>query len=251
MGYVTLQAYGCTDIGEDRLRNEDYLDMNDFSFVLADGMGGHNAGDIASRSAVNSFMKCIDDINDLEFNESSNETKIQQTIDDAIKKTNESVFNKSRQQSNLQGMGTTLVLALFQQPNTIHIANVGDSRAYLLRNNTLELLTEDHSITASMARDGTITELEAENHPFRHHLTRSIGTSEKVEAFTDFFQVKPNDKILLCSDGLWDVLSDEEICDSLKMNCPPEETCKNLINKAKKRKSKDNISSIVLSVSTA
>jgi protein phosphatase len=190
-------------------------------------------------------MKYMDDINDF-----SDEALVQQSIIDVIKKTNKSVFNKSKQERELEGMGSTLVLALFQQPHTIHIANVGDSRAYLLRNGSLTLLTEDHSITASMTRDGTITESEAEDHPFKHHLTRSIGTAQKVEAFTDFFYVKPHDKILLCSDGLWDVLSDEEIRDSLKMNCPPEETCKNLINIAKKRKSKDNISSIVLSVST-
>jgi len=246
MDYITLQTYGCTDIGKNRSLNEDYLDMNDFLFVLADGMGGHNAGEIASKLAVESIMKFIKKSEKSECGSKHDELQIQQRVHDAINSTNNTVFKKSLQKIAYEGMGTTLVLALFQKPNTIHIANVGDSRAYLFRNDKLKLLTKDHSITATMVRNGVITKVEAETHPFRHQLTRSIGTSNRIEAFTNFFHVFPDDKILLCSDGLWDALKDEEITEILQRHTSPKKICEDLIAKANERKSKDNISSLVI-----
>jgi len=123
MDHVTLHGYGCTDIGQNRSFNEDYYDMNTFLFVIADGMGGHNAGEIASKLAVESIMNFINCIGDSDFNKNSDEIQVQQIIHDAIVKTNETVFKKSLQKIEFKGMGTTLVLALFQKPNTIHVAN--------------------------------------------------------------------------------------------------------------------------------
>lgn len=249
MDHVTLHGYGCTDIGQNRSFNEDYYDMNTFLFVIADGMGGHNAGEIASKLAVESIMNFINCIDDSEFNKNSDEIQVQQIIHDAIVKTNETVFKKSLQKIEFKGMGTTLVLALFQKPNTIHIANVGDSRAYLFRNGKLKMLTEDHSITATMLRDGIITKFEAKKHPYCHHLTRSIGTSNNIKAFTSFFNIIPGDIILLCSDGLWDVLSDKEITGLLQKHTSPKKICEDLIARANELNSSDNISSIVIMVS--
>jgi protein phosphatase len=248
MEAVKIQGDGCTDIGYQRLLNEDFYDMNNFLFVLADGIGGHNAGEIASKLAVKSVIEYIHCIDYSEFDEHTDEKKVQQIINDAVIKTNENVFKKSLQNKEFEGMGTTLVLALFQQPETIHIANVGDSRAYLLRNGKLEIITEDHSVVAAMLRDGIITKSEAKTHPFRHQLSRSIGTSKNINTFANFFKVIPEDKILLCSDGLWDVLSDEEIKNILQNHVSPKKICEDFIRKANEYNSPDNISCIVLMV---
>ncbi|HMA83290.1 MAG TPA: protein phosphatase 2C domain-containing protein, partial [Candidatus Thermoplasmatota archaeon] len=195
MGDLVLQSYGCTDIGHQRSFNEDYIDIKNSLFVLADGMGGHNAGDIASKLAVEKIVDFFDSINKKEIM-ITDDVQIEQFILDVISKTNETVYKESLHNRRLEGMGTTLVLAFFQKPETMHIANVGDSRAYLLRKGSLQLLTEDHSVTASLLRDGTITKIEAETHPYRHHLTRSIGTSNEIQPFTTFFNVSSGDKLL-------------------------------------------------------
>jgi protein phosphatase len=248
MELIKIKGYGLTDIGCNRPKNEDYFDINNYIFVLADGIGGHNAGEIASKLAVKNFMKIINKNKDIINKRQSNEIQVQQIIKDAIVKTNEIVFKKSNQKIEYNGMGTTIVTALYQKPNTIHIANVGDSRAYLLRKGKLELLTQDHSITGNMLREGKITKSEANNHPYRHYLTRSIGTSDNIKIYTIYFNVLPDDIILLCSDGLWDVLSDEQIIFLLQKNHSLEKTCQDLIVKANELKSADNISSIVIRV---
>jgi len=244
---MSVQGYGCTDIGSNRSINEDYYDMNDFLYVLADGIGGHYAGEIASKLAVKNIMKFIISINQQIFDK-NNIINVQKIIQDAIIKTNEIIFKKSIQNIEFNGMGTTLVLASYQKPNTFHIANVGDSRAYLFRKGKLELLTQDHTIPQSMLRNGTITKEEVDNHPYRHCLTRSIGTSSKVRVYCNYFKVFPEDKILLCSDGLWDVLSEEQIVFLLKKNTSTRNICKNLVKKANEQKSNDNITSILIRV---
>lgn len=249
MDQVTLQGAGCTDIGLNRLLNEDFYEIKENIYILADGMGGHNAGDIASRLAVEHFIDLMDHRLSSESNDLQDELYLKQIIQENISKTNEIIFEKSVDHIEYKGMGTTLVLALFQTPNTIHIANVGDSRAYLFRDNSLDLLTEDHTVTAAMLRDKTITASEVETHPYRHHLTRSMGTSKTINAFSSFFQIVPNDRILLCSDGLWNVLSEKEIIDSFQKHSHSERICNDLIKKAKEKQSKDNISCIVIKVS--
>jgi len=248
MGDLVLQSYGCTDIGHQRSFNEDYIDIKNSLFVLADGMGGHNAGEIASKLTVDKIVDFFDSINKKEIT-ITDDFQIKKFILDAISKTNQEVYQKSLQYRKLEGMGTTIVLAFFQKPETMHIANVGDSRAYLLRNGSLKLLTEDHSVTGSLLRDGTITKLEAETHPYRHHLTRSIGTSNEIQPFTTFFNVSSGDKLLLCSDGLWNVLSDEDLITLLQKNDDSKKICTLLIKRATELQSKDNVSSIVISIS--
>ena len=247
MGDLVLQSYGCTDIGHQRSLNEDYIEIKDSLFVLADGMGGHNAGEIASRLAVETIIDFFDSIKRKKSFESDN-NKIQDAIEHSIIKTNELVYQQSLNDRRLEGMGTTIVLAFFQKPETMHIANVGDSRAYLLRDDTLNLLTEDHSVTASLLRDGTISKVEAKTHPYRHHLTRSIGTSTEIQPFTTFFNVSIGDKLLLCSDGLWNVLSDKDIIALLQKNVTSKKICNLLTKRANELQSKDNVSSIVIDI---
>ncbi len=247
--FVVLHRHGCTDIGHNRSLNEDFYKMNNFLFVLADGMGGHNAGEIASKLAVNQTMTFIKGSNISKYQNSSDTTLVQQMIRDTIRKTNELIFKKSLQTPAYQGMGTTLVIAAFQKPNTMHIANVGDSRAYLFRNNILELLTEDHSVAADMIREGSISPRDAKAHPYRHYLTRSIGTGSTVEVFSRFFSVFPNDIILLCSDGLWDILPEEEMIRILQTYASPRNICRQLISRAHELQSNDNMTCIVITVS--
>jgi len=249
MGEIQIHSYGCTDSGQYRLVNEDYINMNDFLFVLADGMGGHNAGDIASNLAVETIMRKID-YNILKKEEFiKNNKQIERYIQEAIQKTNDTVLKESRQHVAYQGMGTTLVLAIYQPPHTIHIANIGDSRGYLYRKDRLTQLTQDHSVTAKLLRNGTITQTEAKKHPYRHHLSQSIGTSENIHPYINAIIVQEGDSLLLCSDGLWNVLSDDEIKKTLQTKKSPKITCNQLIEKAKAFDSKDNISSIIINIS--
>lgn len=246
---IKLEKYGCTDIGHKRPSNEDYFQIEDYIFVLADGMGGHNAGEIASQLAVENTMNYFKELYKKDKFERYDKHQVEQILLDTIIKVNKKVYKKSMEDVHLRGMGTTLVVALHQKPNVIYIANVGDSRAYLFRKDHLKLLSEDHSVTGSLLKNGTITQNEARNHPYRHHLTRSIGNSDKVFPFTHYIKIKSGDKLLLCSDGLWNVLSTNDMIDTFQKDCSCKEICQELNNKAKELQSEDNITSIVIRVS--
>ena len=242
MEKITIKGYGCTDIGNNRLENEDYYDINNELFILADGMGGHNAGEIASQLAVHSICNYIKNSG---LQGEDNDSYIHEILNEAINFANDEIFQKSMQFIEYRGMGTTIVVAYFKKPNKLFIANVGDSRAYLLRNNKMQLLTEDHSITAAMIRDGTISRTEAKTHPYRHHLTKSVGTSKEVKSYINCYKINREDIVLLCSDGLTDVLTTEEIKGTLKKQKNFKEKCEDLILKAKEKKSRDNITVIL------
>ncbi len=246
---IKLEKYGCTEIGYKRPVNEDYFQIEDYIFVLADGMGGHNAGEVASQLAVENTMNYFKDLYKKDKFEMYDKHQVEQILLDTIIKVNKKVYQKSMGDVHLQGMGTTIVVALHQKPNVIHIANVGDSRAYLFRKDHLKLLSEDHSVTGSLLKNGTITQNEARNHPYRHHLTRSIGNSDKVYPFTHYIKIKSGDKILLCSDGLWNVLSTIDMVDTLQKDYSCKQMCLELNKKAIELHSEDNITSIVIIVS--
>jgi len=248
MDEIRVEGYGCTNIGHDRLINEDHYDMTDSLFILADGMGGHNAGEIASNIAVKNIIDIIGKYDPEAYDKHTDKTKIQKIITQAISKTNEAIISRSSENIEYKGMGTTIVLALLQKQDTIHIANVGDSRAYLYRMGKLELLTEDHTITANMLRDGTITPSEVKNHPYRHYLSQSLGTSKNIKPFSSFFHILQNDIILLCSDGLWNALKEHEITKILKQQTTSKKICIDLINHALDHNSQDNITCIILKV---
>lgn len=245
---VKIEKYGCTDIGHKRQLNEDYFRIEDFIFILADGMGGHNGGEVASHLAVEKCMDIFKKLLKKDTLERYDTLQVQQIIRDTIFKVNTEVYQKSLTDVRLHGMGTTLVVALYQQPNYFHIANVGDSRAYVYRKDSLKLLSEDHSVTARLLKNGTITQNEAKNHPFRHHLTRSIGNSENVVPFVQLIHVSPDDRILLCSDGLWNAVSNNVIIDTLQKECSCKQMCLELHKKANEVHSQDNITSILIKI---
>jgi PPM family protein phosphatase len=242
MEKIALKGYGCTDIGNNRLINEDYYEINNQFFILADGMGGHNAGEIASQLAVHTIGNYL---KKKEIPMINNEDEIEKTLEHAINAANEEIFHLSEQYIEYRGMGTTVVIAHFHEPNKLFIANVGDSSAYILKNNKMTLLSEEHSITAAMIRDGTISKSEAKTHPYRHHITRSVGTSIDVKPYINSYKINQIDLLLLCSDGLTDVLTINEIKDVLQQQKDPQLKCENLIKKVKMKKGNDNITVII------
>jgi len=245
---LIVKSYGNSDIGQFRTENEDFFEISDKLFIVADGMGGHNAGEIASKMAVNTIIKYFNKYYQSKSKDEKETINVKLMIKRIIKKTNEKVYLESTNNLNLKGMGTTLVLAFIEKPDILHIENVGDSRGYLYRNRKLKILTEDHSVTSSLLRNGLITKKESLNHPYRSHLTRSIGTKPTIEAFYNSFKAQNKDIILLCSDGLWNTLSENDINFYLQTNDSPKFICDKLLEKSKESGSKDNITVIVIKV---
>lgn len=244
--------YSClSDIGRVRKNNEDYckgeiIHINDEPigiFALADGMGGHNKGEVASVLAVENIIELIKN----RFLENSN-IKMDY-IDDIIKQAyndvNNIIYNKSKENEEFQGMGTTLVLTIIYKDN-ICIANVGDSRTYLFRDENLNQISIDHSVVEELLRAEVITIEEAKNHPRRNQITRAIGTDPLV--IVDIFKekIQKNDKILLCSDGLTGFVDNEKIKEILCSSEGINVLSQRLINTANKSFGKDNITVILI-----
>ncbi|WP_296645204.1 Stp1/IreP family PP2C-type Ser/Thr phosphatase [Romboutsia sp. 13368] len=244
--------YTCAShIGKVRKNNEDYckgeiIDTEFGSigiFALADGMGGHNKGEVASKMAVDNIIVFLKE-NLLQ----SNNIKIDY-IDDIIKQAynnvNYKIYEKSISDIEFEGMGTTLVVAIIYK-NNIYIANVGDSRCYLLNNNEFNKVTIDHSVVEELVQVNIITEEEAKTHPRRNQITRAIGSNEMV--IVDIFKkdIQLNDKVLLTSDGLTGFVDDEAIKDILLKDKNINDLAQDLINKANDVSGKDNISVILI-----
>lgn len=236
-----MQAYARTDIGCVRKMNQDVYFYSTEPvgplpnlFIVADGMGGHRAGDFAARYAID---VCVDSIR------SSSHTSPIKALDEAVKLANSKVFEKSETNAEYQGMGTTMVLC-FIESGQLYVANVGDSRLYLL-GDELSQVTEDHSYVAAMVRAGEITEEEARVHPDKNMITRAIGVSDSVRI--DYFEVdlKKGDRILLCSDGLTNMVADGEIGEILEHESL-QQAVDELIERAIDYGGADNITAVVV-----
>lgn len=238
--YINRDSVGfLSDIGNIRDMNEDYISYYEEEafriYVVADGMGGHNAGDVASKTAVEaciSYLKSLGEFNDLE-----------KSLRDAITYANEIIYEKANSNENLNGMGTTVTACLIQENNAV-IANVGDSSCYVIKNNKIEKITKDHSLVQELIDDGSITEQEALRHPNKNIITRALGTKESVEI--DVFEVKLDSvtKFILCTDGLTNEVSKEEMYDIIIQN-NNEDSCRLLVELCKNKGGRDNISVIV------
>ena len=236
-----MRAFAKTDIGRVRSMNQDayYYSVDPVGnlpnlFIVADGMGGHKAGDYASRTSISSFVK---------FARNAKETTPSRIIDQGIMAVNQAIYSKSLEDSRYEGMGTTIVVA-YIVGNQLFAANVGDSRLYLIGEEASQV-TEDHSYVAEMVRAGEMTKEQARNHPRKNIITRAIGVSEDVNA--DYFEVdlQPGDKILLCSDGLTNMLTDEEIYRVITQT-PVEEAPSVLIDEANSNGGYDNVTALVI-----
>ena len=224
-----------TDVGNVRKINEDYLSYslegNNAIYVIADGMGGHNAGEVASKMTVETIIESIK-------NKDVKATK--EDLIDAINKANERVYHYSLSSSNLRGMGTTVTACLIDD-NKAWIANVGDSSCFGITNNEIIKITKDHSLVQELVDSGSISENEAANHPKKNIITRAIGTSDKVDV--DIFDIIENkyNKYVLCSDGLTNELTKEDIIEVINEEKDLSLACERLVNIAKYKGGRDNI----------
>lgn len=236
-----MQAFARTDIGCVRTMNQDsfFCSLEPVGplpnlFIVADGMGGHQAGDYASRYAIEQFV---------EYVRNSTSDNLIKVVDKAIAAANTGVYGKSLDDDNLAGMGTTMVVA-YIDGNELYVANVGDSRLYLA-GTEMNQVTEDHSYVEAMVKAGELTKEEARNHPDKNVITRAVGVSPTVKA--DYFEVDlaPGDIVLLCSDGLSNLISDERIYSILK-EYDASQAVDALIDEARENGGFDNITDIVI-----
>jgi serine/threonine protein phosphatase PrpC len=244
---------GLTDVGQRRKLNEDAFLLDDVLglYVVADGMGGHAAGEIASQEAVDTVhgmvrrgRRYLDRVAAGDTSEESLRGAIR-TLESAVQGATYMVFGLAQHDPEQKGMGTTLsVLAMCGDYGIT--AQVGDSRVYLIRDGNATSLTEDHTLVAWQLRQGIITEAEAEKSPHRNVITRAVGSREYVQVDTGFFEVRPGDAFLLCSDGLHGYLRDQEIPEMIDLG--PEEAVQCCIDLANERGGRDNITAIVVTV---
>ncbi len=239
-----MKFYAITDIGRKRELNEDYIYTSGQPigalpnlFIVADGMGGHKAGDYASMHTVDRFVEVIRELGE--------EHGVQDAINEAVTAANAYIYQRSRENSNLSGMGTTLVLASCIGNEAI-VANIGDSRLYLVNDDAMTQITRDHSLVEEMVTLGGIDREMARNHPDKNIITRAVGVKEKVAA--DFFEVDltKGDKLLLCSDGLTNMLRDEEIYQIIQDNKELEQAAKALVDAANENGGRDNIAVVLV-----
>lgn len=244
----TLQACGLSDIGLVRQNNEDYWAhiLEDNFFVLADGMGGHQAGEVASREAVTLLCRLVKEAG-LDSFKIKNLDELQDLLRAAIQQLNGKLFSLSCQNEKWKGMGTTLCCLLVHEQGII-VAHVGDSRIYRLRQNRLEQLTQDHSLLRELMDLGQIEDQQADGFLYRNILTRAVGTEPIVEPEINTSDVKSEDLFLMCSDGLTDLLSREEIESLLVHSETIQESTKKLVKTAKQRGGNDNITVILIKV---
>jgi PPM family protein phosphatase len=252
---LRIQAAGLSDRGLKRAHNEDSLSVVPSLglFIVADGMGGHNAGEVASRQAIESIVEFLRDTMETNPDDTwpiqpdPNLSEPENRIVTAIKLANKDVCKLSTEHSEYNGMGTTLVGMLIDPPNNkISVAHVGDSRAYRFRQGHLEKMTHDHSWVEEQLQRGIITEDEAKNHRWKNVITRALGNKVDVEVDVSTDVMLHNDVYLLCSDGLSGMIEDDMMEQIITTTPDLEECAQNLIHAANEAGGNDNISLILI-----
>ncbi len=233
-----LVATGRSDVGKVRHGNEDALLLRDSVYAVADGMGGHLAGEVASATA----LEPIEELDGRIFQDNAAAVT---ALRSAVVAANERVSQLARDNPNYRGMGTTLTAALVEG-RRLHVAHVGDSRAYLLRDGHFSQLTDDHTLVQHLVDEGQITREEAARHPQRSVVTRAIGVSEDVDVDSMSLELQPGDQLLLCSDGLTGVVEDEAIARTLMEVEDPDQAVGDLIDLANEAGGPDNITVLLL-----
>jgi serine/threonine protein phosphatase PrpC len=251
---AAIRAFGITDVGRKRKHNEDNFafDVNEGLFIVADGMGGHAAGEVASKITVETIGEFIAATrqkeeatwpfkynHELDFN--SNRLAV------AIEKANERVMAAVAAQPWLKGMGTTVVAGLLNE-KLLSLAHVGDSRAYLFRDGQLSRLTDDHSWVHEQVTAGILTEEEAKTHPLKNVVTRALGGGPSVSPDLQELVFSAGDRFLFCSDGLTTMVSDEEIHDAAEEIKATPALCKHLVDLANEKGGVDNITVVVVDI---
>jgi protein phosphatase len=226
---VIIRSAVSTHTGRRRRHNEDAFVREPPLFAVADGMGGARAGEVASGLAAAALRAGSD-------NGGSGKERVVALIQQA----NRNVYERSNQDADVAGMGTTMTVALVEGSEVI-FGHVGDSRAYIFRDDALEQLTDDHSLVAELVRGGKLSPEEAEHHPQRSVITRAIGTDPDVDVDTFVVDARPGDVFLLCSDGLTDMIGDSEIVDAMTRSANLDEATRELVRLANRAGGEDNI----------
>lgn len=240
-----MEAFAKSDVGKAREMNQDYYyispsENNINLYILADGMGGYKGGEIASRLATISVKNYIES----NFaNTVKDKEEILKLIKSSMEYANMVVYEKSKEDKELEAMGTTLEVCLIYN-NRAYIGHVGDSRIYRIRKEFMRKLTTDHSYVEKLVKDGTITKEQALNHPKKNMLTKALGCTPFVEADVTVKGFIKDDIILICSDGLTNMIPENEIYNIIKEN--GNEAATNLIQKANENGGYDNITAIVI-----
>ncbi|MBF0344259.1 MAG: Stp1/IreP family PP2C-type Ser/Thr phosphatase [Nitrospirae bacterium] len=247
---MVLDVGGKTDIGLRRSKNEDYFyaEGSNGLFIVADGVGGSASGDVASKMAVELIRDYI--VNgekgfepvEAEYRQEYSFTT--NKIAMAVKVANKAINNASSKSPQLNGMATTIVVALITD-DRLSIAHAGDSRLYLIRGDTIEQLTDDHSLVAEQIRKGLMSQEEAKEVGMRNVITRSLGYSSDVEVDLGELTIYDGDVLLLCSDGLYTMVPENSMLRTIKSSYNPNEVCDRLIEFANKKGGRDNITVVI------
>lgn len=233
-----MKVVSKTHIGHVRTSNQDSVLMQDGTFGLygvADGMGGHNGGDIASQMAVLMLGRILEGV-------SPNEEKLK----DGFRHVNKMIYDEQVKNPLLSGMGTTLTV-IWEAEDHILMGHIGDSRAYLLRNGQIIQISDDHSMVAELVRDGVLTEEQARKHPYRNVITQAVGAADELNVHTRRLEKARGDKYLICSDGLYEYVTKEEM-QQLLTHYSPEDAAEMMIEKALDGGGKDNVTVLIAEV---
>lgn len=249
MRVVIVEAKFLTDRGLIRTHNEDaggvfYNKSGQLLAVVADGMGGHQAGDIASQLAVSLIEEKWADVNATISPEHT-----EQWLHDTIATMNLTIYKRSLEHENFNSMGTTLVTAVITE-EYLTVAHIGDSRCYIYNDNGFTQVTEDHSLVNELMRSGQISKTDAKNHPRKNIVLKALGTEEEVLADIQTMSWEKNNKLLLCSDGLTDKVMDDELATLIAQQERVEKIGQQMIDLANKRGGEDNISLIIVNYTT-
>lgn len=231
-----MKVYAITDIGRVRALNEDsyYAPREDERFcAVADGMGGHNAGEVASAMAVQAFSQHMREVGHITA----------QAMYAAVERANEQVYEAAMENDGMSGMGTTFS-ALAQQDGDVLLAHVGDSRVYLVRNGAMFQLTTDHTLVEEMVRKGMLTPREARFHPRRNIITRALGTEPRVEIDIIELRARPGDVFFLCSDGMTNYVEERDILQAAMGEGDWQDKLKHLVSVALENGGADNITAL-------
>lgn len=233
-----MLSVGKTHVGKVRKNNEDYYYVDNCGLhVLADGMGGHLAGDVASRSAVNYIRN--------NFYDQSQSPDLAAHMRRIVVDTNKHIYSLANSSEQYNNMGTTLIVVYICEDKQLVYAHVGDSRLYLYRHDNLLRLTKDHSLVEELLAKGAITETEAQSHPQKNIITRAIGVGEQVEVDTGCEMLEPGDVFLICTDGLSNMIADERLKTILAQQTDLDTLADSLINEANKNGGSDNITVVI------
>lgn len=239
-----MESYAITHCGNVRVLNEDAYFLSDEGllkdvFVVADGMGGHRAGEVASQTAVEAVMRKLTELREAGYTDSA------QALRDAMQEANQIVLNLTKSNHAYKGMGTTMTAAI-TAADCIHVVHIGDSRAYLFQNNSLRQLTKDHSLVQDLFESGQISAKEAREHPQRNIITRALGTSEFMETDIHFVPWQKGNILLLCSDGLTSAVEDVEMALLLKRKRKLSSVANALLSLALQKGGRDNITVLLV-----